>query len=156
MDELRHGLGELAHKKGILVGQVVPSLGHNHAGRVVYLTGASTGEFVASDPAVDFGRVMHTELEPILEIGMCSPVGWWIMLGETDGGTVTNALHKRDTEVYQPEPAGCPDIRKPASEPSEVIWMTALFLAGVMVTSAVSRTRRYAIRCLYGEKMWAS
>lgn len=156
VDELRRDLGELAREKGILIGQVVPSLEHNRTGRTIYLTGAGADEFVASGPAMDFGYAMRTELKPMPEIGMRGPVGWWIVLGEAGGGAVADALREHGAETHQLEPAGYPDIRKLASGSSEVIWVTALLLAGATAASVVSRTRRYAIRRLHGGEVWAS
>ena len=106
------------------------SLEHNHTGRTIYLAGAGADEFVASDPAMDFGYAMRTELKPMPEIGMRGPVGWWIVLGEAGGGAVADVLREHGAEAHQLEPAGYPDIRKLASGSSEVIWAggRALFL----------------------------
>lgn len=154
---LRASLAEFARSRQVTLAQETPDLEQGRTMRHLYLADGDpqvAGSEWVSDGIGDFGESMNTQVHPLSEAGSRSPVGNWIVFGDSSKVTAVQqflASHGALTEVAY-VPASAPYLRHASVSVQVAIGVIALLLVGTTGAFAVSRTRRDAIERLHGAR----
>ncbi|MGO0577423.1 hypothetical protein [Ornithinimicrobium panacihumi] len=152
--DLRRDIEEAANDGGFQLGQLVPDPENSRVARTLYVAGPGIVKPGTPDNFLDFGDAMHTTVQPLTDLGLHSPVGNWVVFGDSEDTLIaTRVLHEHGAETLPQALTTSPQLGQLPQSAKTIIAAFVLLLFGTTAAFVVTRTRRYAIARMHGRRL---